>query len=103
MACQIGENIVIHPFAFQVHTHELGVIVSAYRVRRNGSTTEWQLIGKGDPSVTQIYYNIEKENLMLNIQYTLLQLPTFTKSHRGTEHKYTNRRNITKSSKGSLL
>lgn len=50
--CPISENKVIHPFAFRVHTHSLGKVVSGWRIR-NGI---WTLLGKRDPMKPQMFY-----------------------------------------------
>lgn len=52
--CAIEEDKVIHPFAFRVHTHSLGKVVSGYRVR-NG---HWTLMGKRDPMKPQMFYPV---------------------------------------------
>jgi len=50
-ACEIDEDVVIHPFAFRTHTHKLGVAVSGYRIRPDGT---WDLVGKHDPQQPQV-------------------------------------------------
>lgn len=50
MACHYGIGPEMHPFAFRVHTHKLGFVVTGYRVRNN----KWHLIGKGDPQQPQV-------------------------------------------------
>lgn len=52
--CAINENKKIIPFAFRVHTHSLGKVVSGWRIR-NG---EWQLLGIRDPQKPQMFYPI---------------------------------------------
>ena len=42
-ACRISTDEVIHPFAFRVHTHALGRVVSGYKVTQD---MEWTLLGK---------------------------------------------------------
>ena len=41
-ACRITTDEVIHPFAFRVHTHALGRVVSGYKVTKD---MEWTLLG----------------------------------------------------------
>ncbi|XP_031553480.1 peptidyl-glycine alpha-amidating monooxygenase B-like isoform X3 [Actinia tenebrosa] len=55
VGCQYDNPAVIHPFAFRVHTHKLGTVVSGYRVRNS----KWTLIGKNDPQRPQAFYSIE--------------------------------------------
>ncbi|CAB4068234.1 PHM [Lepeophtheirus salmonis] len=38
------DDVIIHPFAFRVHTHALGRVVSGYKVENQGKT--WTLLGK---------------------------------------------------------
>ena len=42
-ACQLTEDLVIHPFRYEVHTHNLGTVVSGWKVTLDMS---WTLIGK---------------------------------------------------------
>jgi peptidylglycine monooxygenase len=44
---------VVHPFAFRVHTHRLGRVVSGWRVK---DRQEWELIGKENPQMPQMFY-----------------------------------------------
>uniref|UniRef100_A0A0K2SWH9 peptidylglycine monooxygenase n=2 Tax=Lepeophtheirus salmonis TaxID=72036 RepID=A0A0K2SWH9_LEPSM len=48
------DDVIIHPFAFRVHTHALGRVVSGYKVENQGKT--WTLLGKGDPQLPQMFY-----------------------------------------------
>lgn len=45
----------MHVFAYRVHTHHLGKVVSGYRVR-NG---QWTLIGRQNPQLPQAFYPVE--------------------------------------------
>ncbi|KPM11572.1 peptidylglycine alpha-hydroxylating monooxygenase Y71G12B.4-like protein [Sarcoptes scabiei] len=56
-ACMMDEPMSIHPFAFRTHTHKLGKVVSGYHIDRNG---RWNLIGKGNPQLPQMFYPIDK-------------------------------------------
>ncbi|XP_068233218.1 peptidylglycine alpha-hydroxylating monooxygenase isoform X2 [Palaemon carinicauda] len=60
-ACTIDEDKVIYPFAFRTHTHALGRVVSGYKVTRNGVTDKWELIGKKDPQLPQMFYPVANE------------------------------------------
>lgn len=60
-ACQIRENKTIYPFAYRTHTHQLGKVVSGYRVRKNQQNhqDEWVLLGKRNPLTPQMFYPVE--------------------------------------------
>ncbi|XP_059729311.1 peptidyl-glycine alpha-amidating monooxygenase isoform X6 [Haemorhous mexicanus] len=45
----------MHLFAYRVHTHRLGKVVSGYRVR-NG---QWSLIGRQSPQLPQAFYPVK--------------------------------------------
>ncbi|XP_034377100.1 peptidyl-glycine alpha-amidating monooxygenase isoform X8 [Arvicanthis niloticus] len=45
----------MHVFAYRVHTHRLGKVVSGYRVR-NG---QWAVIGRQSPQLPQAFYPVE--------------------------------------------
>nr|P08478.3 RecName: Full=Peptidyl-glycine alpha-amidating monooxygenase A; Short=PAM-A; AltName: Full=Peptide C-terminal alpha-amidating enzyme I; Short=AE-I; AltName: Full=Peptidyl-glycine alpha-amidating monooxygenase I; Includes: RecName: Full=Peptidylglycine alpha-hydroxylating monooxygenase A; Short=PHM-A; Includes: RecName: Full=Peptidyl-alpha-hydroxyglycine alpha-amidating lyase A; AltName: Full=Peptidylamidoglycolate lyase-A; Short=PAL-A; Flags: Precursor [Xenopus laevis]AAI70012.1 Peptidyl-glycin len=45
----------IHPFAYRVHTHQLGQVVSGFRVRHG----KWSLIGRQSPQLPQAFYPVE--------------------------------------------
>ncbi|XP_053422322.1 peptidyl-glycine alpha-amidating monooxygenase isoform X4 [Nycticebus coucang] len=49
------KNYPMHVFAYRVHTHRLGKVVSGYRVR-NG---QWALIGRQSPQLPQAFYPVE--------------------------------------------
>lgn len=52
--CGIEEDKVIHPFAFRVHTHSLGKVVSGYRIRDG----KWTMIGRRNPMKPQMFYPV---------------------------------------------
>lgn len=52
--CIIDEDKVIHPFAFRVHTHSLGKVVSGWRIRDG----KWTLLGRRDPLKPQMFYPV---------------------------------------------
>uniref|UniRef100_A0A2P2I356 peptidylglycine monooxygenase n=1 Tax=Hirondellea gigas TaxID=1518452 RepID=A0A2P2I356_9CRUS len=56
--CTIKEDKVIYPFAFRTHTHQLGRVVSGYKVSRNGGEDVWTLLGKKDPQLPQMFYPV---------------------------------------------
>ncbi|XP_056146473.1 peptidylglycine alpha-amidating monooxygenase isoform X2 [Lampris incognitus] len=55
IACAYG-SYPIYPFAFRTHTHQLGRVVSGYRIR-NG---KWTLIGRQSPRLPQAFYTANK-------------------------------------------
>ncbi|KAJ7423209.1 Peptidyl-glycine alpha-amidating monooxygenase [Willisornis vidua] len=54
IACHY-KRFPMHLFAYRVHTHRLGKVVSGYRVR-NG---QWTLIGRQSPLLPQAFYPVE--------------------------------------------
>lgn len=59
-ACEISENKTIYPFAYRTHTHQLGKVVSGYRVRKNSTNQdEWTVLGKRNPLTPQMFYPVE--------------------------------------------
>ena len=51
---------VLHPFAYRTHAHNLGAVISGYRVRDG----DWTLIGKKDPKLPQMFYPVEDRDTM---------------------------------------
>ncbi|XP_015601575.1 peptidylglycine alpha-hydroxylating monooxygenase [Cephus cinctus] len=62
-SCAIEEKKTIYPFAYRVHTHTLGRVVSGYLVKQN---SEWIELGKRDPMKPQMFYPIH-----INVTATL--------------------------------
>lgn len=60
-ACTLLEDKVIHPFAFRTHTHSLGKLVTGYVVRRKETGDTWQLLGKKNPQLPQMFYPVVDE------------------------------------------
>lgn len=60
-ACNIDEDKVIHPFAFRVHTHSLGKVVTGYRIRDG----KWTMIGRHDPMKPQMFYPVNSTEPIL--------------------------------------
>jgi len=60
-SCPILEfGKILHPFAYRVHTHELGKVVAGYRVKTSSNGEQkWDLLGKRDPLTPQMFYPIE--------------------------------------------
>ena len=58
-ACAVSTGLKeLHPFAFRVHTHQLGTAVSGWRVV--GSS--WHLLGRKDPQAPQAFYPTTQDN-----------------------------------------
>nr|WDQ26755.1 venom peptide [Acharia stimulea] len=60
-ACTVAEDKVIHPFAFRTHTHGLGKVVSGYVIRRLQNGDKWELLGKRNPQLPQMFYPIAEK------------------------------------------
>ncbi|XP_068429469.1 peptidyl-glycine alpha-amidating monooxygenase isoform X1 [Clinocottus analis] len=61
IACDYS-SYPIYPFAFRTHTHQLGKVVSGYRIRDG----KWNLIGRQSPQLPQAFYPAHEE---LNVKY----------------------------------
>lgn len=57
-ACPITEDKIVHPFAFRTHTHQLGKVVSGFRVRNDSGENHWTLLGKKDPLLPEMFYPV---------------------------------------------
>ncbi|XP_053147344.1 peptidyl-glycine alpha-amidating monooxygenase isoform X4 [Hemicordylus capensis] len=70
----------MHLFAYRVHTHHLGKVVSGYRVRDG----QWTLIGRQSPQLPQAFYPVENP---VEIKYgdTLAARCVFTGEGRTSE------------------
>jgi peptidylglycine monooxygenase len=51
-ACRLQTDLTLHPFAFRVHTHGLGRVVSGWKVSPD---MRWTLLGKDDPQLPQMF------------------------------------------------
>ncbi|XP_064608312.1 peptidylglycine alpha-hydroxylating monooxygenase-like [Liolophura sinensis] len=58
-ACSFMDDLDIVPFAFRTHTHQLGKVVSGYRIRDG----EWTEIGRQNPRLPQMFYNATTPNM----------------------------------------
>ncbi|KAM9841338.1 peptidyl-glycine alpha-amidating monooxygenase B [Aulostomus maculatus] len=56
IACDYA-SYPMYPFAFRTHTHQLGKVVSGYRIRDG----KWTLIGRQSPQLPQAFYAVNKE------------------------------------------
>ena len=61
-SCTLRTNFVMHPFAFRVHTHELGTAVSGWKVSPNN---KWALLGIDDPQLPQMFNPVADKTLTL--------------------------------------
>ena len=63
-ACKLQTNKQIHPFAFRVHTHEIGTAVSGWKVSKD---MKWTLLGRKDPQLPQMFYPVaDNSTIMTN-------------------------------------
>merc|ERR1712020_673962 len=67
-ACQLDTNLIVHPFAFRVHTHGLGRVVSGWKVTPDMS---WTLLGKRDPQLPQMFEKLKDTSITLKNGDTL--------------------------------
>ncbi|XP_053888510.1 peptidyl-glycine alpha-amidating monooxygenase isoform X4 [Malaclemys terrapin pileata] len=79
IACHY-QKYPMHLFAYRVHTHRLGKVVSGYRVR-NG---QWTLIGRQSPQLPQAFYPVEHP-VDISFGDTLAARCVFTGEGRTTE------------------
>jgi len=77
-ACKLNTKLKIHPFAFRTHTHELGRVVSGWKVSPG---MNWNLIGKKDPQLPQMFYPIADQYMTMTGGDTLAARCTMV-SHR---------------------
>ncbi|KAG8456338.1 hypothetical protein GDO86_002212 [Hymenochirus boettgeri] len=54
IACAYNKH-TMYPFAYRVHTHQLGQVVSGFRIRHG----KWTLIGRQSPQLPQAFYSVE--------------------------------------------
>jgi len=62
-ACQIKENVEMHPFAYRTHAHKLGVVNSGYLVT-NGpgkQDQQWTEIGRRSPQLPQMFFPVTND------------------------------------------
>uniref|UniRef100_A0AC34QX05 Peptidylglycine monooxygenase n=2 Tax=Panagrolaimus sp. JU765 TaxID=591449 RepID=A0AC34QX05_9BILA len=66
-ACVVDEPVVMHPFAFRVHTHSHGTKVSGYVVTEDAQTGEdhWHLIGERNPQLPQLFAPIQNKSMTI--------------------------------------
>lgn len=66
VACELTEKKTIYPFAYRVHTHSLGKVVTGYRVRSDSKGQQhWTELGKRDPLTPQMFYPIENREAII--------------------------------------
>ena len=66
--CTIGEDKLLTPVSYVVHTHALGEVVTLWRVRRDRygrGADQWSLIGRRSPREPQSFYPVEDPEMTL--------------------------------------
>ena len=61
-ACTLETHLMLHPFAFRVHTHALGRVVSGWKVSPD---MQWTLLGKDDPQLPQMFNPVADKSTTL--------------------------------------
>ncbi|XP_055377670.1 peptidylglycine alpha-hydroxylating monooxygenase [Condylostylus longicornis] len=90
-ACEITEKKTIYPIAYRTHTHNLGKVVSGYRVRQdNTGKDEWTLLGKRDPLTPQMFYPVENTEPILYGDQIAARCTMVSNRHRFTRIGKTN-------------
>lgn len=56
--CLFQSKTPIHPFAYRVHAHSLGVVITGYKY--NTIQQKWTQLGKGNPQWPQAFYPMDK-------------------------------------------
>ncbi|KAI6225908.1 putative peptidylglycine alpha-hydroxylating monooxygenase 1, protein [Aphelenchoides besseyi] len=65
-ACVVEEPVVLHPFAFRVHTHKHGEMVSGWIVQEDeNGKDEWHLIGQRSPQKEQLFEEVKNKSLVI--------------------------------------
>ncbi|XP_027202332.2 peptidyl-glycine alpha-amidating monooxygenase B-like [Dermatophagoides pteronyssinus] len=81
--CRLNRD-PITVFAYRVHAHALGTVISGYRYSHNKN--KWDLIAKGNPQWPQAFYPMsDNDNLMqINSQDIIAARCTYNSSERNT-------------------
>ncbi|GFY59349.1 peptidyl-glycine alpha-amidating monooxygenase B [Trichonephila inaurata madagascariensis] len=58
--CKFEEAYDIHPFAYRVHTHKLGVVVTGYYLHPLNNS--WTMLAKGNPQWPQAFYPMQRKH-----------------------------------------
>jgi len=64
-ACTVKTSRELHPFAFRVHTHQLGTAVSGWRVTGSAPDHQWSLLGIQDPQLPQAFYPVTNSSAVI--------------------------------------
>lgn len=57
--CKYEEDFPIYPIGYRTHAHELGYVVSGYRVRDG----KWMEIGRMSPQLPQMFYEVSNPGM----------------------------------------
>ncbi|XP_022097391.1 peptidylglycine alpha-hydroxylating monooxygenase-like [Acanthaster planci] len=72
-ACEYQDSSTLYPFAYRVHTHKLGKVVSGYRIRDDN----WEEVGKRNPQLPQMFYPVSNPGSTIEKGDTLAMRCTF--------------------------
>ncbi|UJR07751.1 hypothetical protein I4U23_012035 [Adineta vaga] len=82
VACEIRQDIEMHPFAFRTHAHKLGLVNSGYRVRGENDEQIWTEIGRRSPQLPQMFYPVSSNITIKQHDYIAAMCTMFnTRSH----------------------
>ncbi|XP_055943304.1 peptidylglycine alpha-amidating monooxygenase-like isoform X2 [Argiope bruennichi] len=62
--CKFEESYDIHPFAYRVHTHKLGEVVTGYYLHPVNNS--WTMLAKGNPQWPQAFYPMNRKHTITN-------------------------------------
>jgi peptidylglycine monooxygenase len=66
-ACSYDEPIDIHPFAYRVHAHTHGEVISGYKVtEETDGAQKWTEIGRQSPQVEEMFYNVTTPGMTIH-------------------------------------
>lgn len=60
-ACELNEDVVMHPFAYRTHAHKLAIVNSGYLVENNNGKQKWTEIGRRSPQLPQMFFPVSNE------------------------------------------
>jgi len=82
--CDLYSPREIHPFAYRVHTHKLGVVVTGYKI--DHTTGEIEEIAKGNPQWPQAFYPMKKKVVIQPTDFVAARCTFSNKNSNVTTH-----------------